>query len=132
MAKIATASRNPTSTGTGHRSTAVWQPQQRAAFVVKQLGGPRRAARVFGVAASQPSRWVKGEAVPGPDQARMLADLDHAFAVALQVWEPVVAGDWMTTANAHLDGARPIDVVRVRGTGEVVDALRSEAAGAFA
>jgi uncharacterized protein (DUF2384 family) len=62
----------------------------------------------------------------------VIADLDHVFAVALQVWEERVARDWMTTANAHLDFARPIDVVVLRGSAEVVEALRAEAAGAYA
>lgn len=109
-----------------------WRPRQRAEFVVEQLGGPRSAARLLGVAPSQPSRWVSGEAVPSGKHARVIVDLDHIFAVALQVWSEPVARDWMTTGNAHLDGARPIDVVRARGSAEVVDALRAEAAGAYA
>jgi uncharacterized protein (DUF2384 family) len=109
-----------------------WRPRERAEFVIAQLGGPRAAARTLGVAASQPSRWASGESTPGPQQARLLADLDHAFAVALQVWHPDVARDWMTTANAFLDGARPLDVIRSRGSGDVVQALRAESSGAFA
>jgi uncharacterized protein (DUF2384 family) len=70
--------------------------------------------------------------VPSGSHARVIADLDHVFAVALQVWSESVARDWMSAPNAHLDGARPIDVVRARGSGEVVDALRAEAAGAYA
>lgn len=120
----------PARGSSGVRSS--WRPQERAAFVVGNLGGVRAAALVFGVAPSQPSRWVQGEAEPGPGAARVLADLDHAFAVALQVWDDEAARDWMTTPNGHLDGARPVDVVRLRGSGEVVDALRAEAAGAFA
>ncbi|HXH58186.1 antitoxin Xre/MbcA/ParS toxin-binding domain-containing protein [Iamia sp.] len=58
--------------------------------------------------------------------------MDHVLALALQVWTPEVATDWLTTANAHLDGARPIDVLRARGSSEVALALRAEAAGAYA
>ena len=108
-----------------------WLARERSAFVVDQLGGARSAGRLLGVAASQPSRWASGQAVPSGRHARVIADLDHVFAVAHQVWAPGVARDWMTSANAHLDGARPIDVVRQRGSGEVVDALRAEAAGAY-
>jgi len=63
----------------------------------------------------------------------MLVDLDHVFAHALLVWaDERVVRDWITTANAHLDGTRPVDWIRLHGTSEVVDALRAEAAGAYA
>jgi hypothetical protein len=108
-------------------------PSQRAKFVVDVVGGTRRTADLLHVAPSQPSRWVAGLSVPGPAQARMLVDLDHVLTHALLVWaDDDVARDWLTSPNAHLDGARPIDWIRVHGTAEVVDALRAEAAGTFA
>ena len=63
----------------------------------------------------------------------MLVDLEHVLTHALLVWADVgVARDWLTSSNAHLDGARPVDWIRVHGTAEVVDALRAEAAGTYA
>ncbi len=110
-----------------------WQPQQRAKFVVEAVGGTRRTAHLLDVSPSQPSRWVSGESVPGPGQARMLVDLEYVLTHALLVWADVeVARDWLTSSNAHLDGARPLDWIRVHGTAEVVDALRAEAAGTYA
>ena len=110
-----------------------WQPQQRAKFVVEAVGGTRRTADLLDVSPSQPSRWVSGESVPGPAQARMLVDLEHVLTHALLVWADVeVVRDWLTSTNAHLDGARPVDWIRVNGTAEVVDALRAEAAGTYA
>lgn len=96
-------------------------------------GGTRKAADLLDVAASQASRWAAGTSVPGPAQARMLVDLDHVLAHALLVWADArVARDWLTTPNAHLDGMRPVEWMRTHGTSEVVDALRAEAAGAYA
>jgi len=109
-----------------------WRSRDRAAFVVEVLGGTRRAARMLDVAASQPSRWASGAAVPDPENARALIDLDYVLALALQQWTPEVARDWLETANAHLDGARPLDVVRLGEPAAVVDALRAEHAGAYA
>lgn len=110
-----------------------WRPVQRARFVTEVAGGTRRAAELLDVAASQASRWASGESVPGPVQARLLVDIDHVFAHALLVWADVrVARDWLTTANANLDGVRPVEWIRMHGTAEVVDALRAEAAGAYA
>jgi uncharacterized protein (DUF2384 family) len=63
----------------------------------------------------------------------MLVDLDQVLAHAMLVWpDERVARDWLTTPNAHLDGARPVDWIRLRGTAEVVDALRAEGAGVYA
>ena len=110
-----------------------WLPSERAKFVVEVVGGTRRTADLLDVSPSQPSRWVAGLSVPGPAQARMLVDLEHVLTHALLVWsDDAVARDWLTSPNAHLDGARPVDWIRVHGTAEVVDALRAEAAGAYA
>jgi len=110
-----------------------WQPEQRTRFVTEVAGGTRRAADLLDVAASQPSRWMTGESIPGPEHARMLVDLDHVLAHALLVWADArVARDWLTTANAHLDGLRPVAWMQLYGSGGVVEALRAEAAGAYA
>ncbi len=123
---------DPSAKGTGKRAGG-WLPSERAKFVVEVVGGTRRTADLLNVAPSQPSRWVAGVSVPGPAQARMLVDLDHVLTHALLVWaDDDVARDWLTSPNAHLDGARPIDWIRVHGTAEVVDALRAEAAGSYA
>lgn len=50
---------------------------------------------------------------------------------AAQVWSPEVVDDWLYGANSYLDGARPIDVLQVRGPGEVLKALDAAEAGAF-
>ncbi len=115
------------------RKRAAWQPEARARFVTRVAGGTRKAAALLDVAASQPSRWVNGDSIPGPAQARMLVDLDHVLAHLLLVWgDDAVARDWLTTPNMHLDGIRPVDWIRLHGTSEVVDAIRAEAAGAYA
>lgn len=106
--------------------------QARAAFVVETLGGTRAAARTLDVEPSQPSRWARGESQPDLAHARVLLDVDHVLASALQVWSPDVARDWLTTPNQHLGGASPMEVLRVRGAAEVTEALRAEAAGAYA
>jgi hypothetical protein len=109
-----------------------WQPELRTRFVADVAGGTRRAADLLDVAPSQPSRWMTGESVPGPAQARMLVDIDHVLAHALLLWaDASVARDWLTTPNAHLDGIRPVEWIRMHGTAEVVEALRAEAAGAY-
>jgi putative toxin-antitoxin system antitoxin component (TIGR02293 family) len=106
---------------------------ERAAFVTRVAGGTRKAAALLQVDAAQTSRWATGASVPGPEQSRMLVDVEHVLTHALLVWDDdEVARDWLITPNAHLDGVAPIDWIKRRGTSEVVDALRAEAAGAYA
>jgi uncharacterized protein (DUF2384 family) len=59
-------------------------------------------------------------------------DLDDVFAHAALLWESSVAAAWLTGCNAHLDRARPIDILRSRGPAEVIAALDAEASGTFA
>jgi len=114
-------------------SGRTWHLKDRTRFVTEIAGGTRKAADLLEVAPSQPSRWGTGASVPGPEQARMLVDIDHVLAHVLLVWADAgVARDWLTTPNAHLDGMRPVEWIRRHGTSEVVDALRAEAAGAYA
>lgn len=100
-------------------------------FIVSMVGGVR-AADLLHVAPSQVSRWTSGQEMPRPETTHRILELDHVLASLIQVWEPEVAGNWLTTANGWLGGARPIDVLRTRGSGEVLEAIQAEAAGAYA
>jgi uncharacterized protein (DUF2384 family) len=104
----------------------------RTEYLVSQFGGVTALADLLSVAKSQPSRWQRGEELPSPAKARELIDLDHITARARMLWEPEVVQDWLQGPNSYLDGARPIDVLRVRGSTEVLQALDAAASGAFA
>ena len=109
-----------------------WRPKQRATFVNEVAGGVHHAADLLDVAPSQPSRWANGEASPSMEQATMLIDFDHVMSHALLVFATdELVRDWLSTPNAHLDDARPVDSIRLHGTSEAVDTLRSEAAGTY-
>lgn len=45
---------------------------------------------------------------------------------------PDQAGVWLTSPNPHLAGARPIDVLKLRGAAPVLDAIDALAVGASA
>ncbi|PKQ24902.1 MAG: hypothetical protein CVT65_00850 [Actinobacteria bacterium HGW-Actinobacteria-5] len=105
---------------------------ERTGFVIEALGSVTAVAELLEVSKSQPSRWRTGAEQPSPAKARELIDLDHVLARALLLWTPAVAIDWLAGSNAYLDGARPIDVLRIRGAAEVLDALDAAAAGAYA
>jgi hypothetical protein len=116
---------------TGQLSGPAWQPSRRADFVVDILGN-KLVADLLNVAQSQPSRWRRAQEVPGPQVAPVLVDLDHVVGRLLLLWDRAVIGDWLTGANAFLDGARPIDVLATRGSSEVIAAIEAETAGAYA
>jgi uncharacterized protein (DUF2384 family) len=109
-----------------------WRPVERTQFLIDSVGGVNKLARTLGVSASQPSRWRSGDEVPSPEIASRLLDLEHVVALAMQAWDPEVVMDWMTTANGFLDGALPVDVLRQRGSSEVIDALKATISGAYA
>lgn len=79
-------------------------------------------------------------AVFGEDAARLGRDLvaqgiasdSEAVRERLSVlWTDCVIEVWLTSANAHLDGARPIDVLALNGPEPVIEAIDIEIAGGF-
>lgn len=99
--------------------------------VVSVLGS-NVVADLLGVARSQPGRWRKGAEQISPGNRRRLTDLDHVLNRLLQVLWPELAGEWLTAPNPHLSGARPIDVLILRGAGPVLHALDALDQGAYA
>jgi uncharacterized protein (DUF2384 family) len=114
------------------QTAAFRQVQARTEFLIEALGSQAELARLLQVSTSQPSRWRAGEETPSPQHGRELLDLDHVMARAMLLWAPKTALLWLTGANSFLEGARPIDVLRTRGSSEVINALDSEMAGSFA
>lgn len=106
--------------------------QQRATFLIEALGNQSFVAELLGVSRTQPGKWSRGEELPSPQSSRELIDLDHVVARAVSWLGVDNAKEWLTGANAFLEGARPIDVLRQRGSAEVVDALDAEMSGAYA
>ena len=87
---------------------------------------------MLGVSASQTSRWASGKERPGTTVAPLLIDLEHVLARVRLVWAEPAATTWMVSANAHLEGARPIDVLAAQGPGPVLTALDAGAWGGAA
>ena len=116
------------------RSTAADDPlsPERARWLSDVVGGGGVLAEMLGVSASQTSRWASGEESPGVRTAPLLIDLEHVLARVRLVWAEPSATDWMMSSNAHLGGARPVDVLNLRGVGPVLEALDAAAWGGAA
>jgi uncharacterized protein (DUF2384 family) len=59
------------------------------------------------------------------EMSQRILDLHDVFTRALQVMKPATVMLWLVGSNPHLAGARPIDVLSVRGITPVIDALRA-------
>ncbi|WAC54604.1 MbcA/ParS/Xre antitoxin family protein [Gordonia sp. SL306] len=94
--------------------------------------GKARLAELIGVSRSQPTRWISGEEFPGPIAAPLLIDLEHVYARARLIWGEQAAQTWLTSQNAHLGGARPIDALKQAGAAGVLTALDAESWGGAA
>lgn len=105
---------------------------ERTRWLADTVGGGSKLAAMLGVHRSQTSRWATGQERPGPRIAPLLIDLEHVLARVRLVWAEPAATTWMTSANAHLDGSRPVDVLALRGVGPVLDALDAGAWGGAA
>jgi uncharacterized protein (DUF2384 family) len=111
---------------------AVTALSDRTGYLVDNLGGGTKLAGLLGVSKSQPTRWRKGEEQPSPAKAREILDLDHVVARASLLWgSSDVVRDWLEGSNQFLEGARPIDVLQIRGVADVLAALEAETQLAF-
>lgn len=109
---------------------SIFTPDATVARLVTVLGN-NTLARILGVSPSQPTRWRGGQEAIKPVNRRRLSDLDHVLdRLLMELW-PDQAGDWMTSPNAHLGGAAPIDVLVLRGAAPVLAAIDALATGAF-
>ncbi|WP_159081694.1 antitoxin Xre/MbcA/ParS toxin-binding domain-containing protein [Nocardioides sediminis] len=95
----------------------------RTELLVRALGNVTRVAECLGVSRTVVSRWRAGTLLPTLAQARLLVDLDHVVARASIIFEPPAIWNWLSGSNSHLEGARPIDVLQIRGASAVVEAL---------
>jgi hypothetical protein len=111
------------------RSTAGDIPR-RLDYVIEQLGS-NQTARLLRVNQSQPSRWRARIEGAGSESRRRILDLDYVLARLLEIYPHQLAELWLESHNAHL-GARPIDVLQLRGAAPVIEAIDAEAEGAFA
>ena len=101
-------------------------------MLIDAVGGVNKLAAMLGVSPSQPSRWAAEQERPGVRAAPLLIDLEHVLARVRLTWDGSSAVIWMNSSNAHLEGARPVDVLALRGPGPVLEALDADAWGSGA
>lgn len=95
----------------------------RVEFLIVVLGTPTKVAECLQVSRPLLSKWRTGSTMPTPAQLRLLIHLDFIVARASLVFEGPALLNWLKGPNSYLEGARPIDVLHVRGVREVLDAV---------
>ena len=91
----------------------------------------RGIADVLGVSNSQVSRWRRGQR-PDRANADRLAGLALVVEMLLRWLDADIVEEWLTGANAHLDGATPSYFIRQGRLADVVGAVEAIKAGVFA
>jgi uncharacterized protein (DUF2384 family) len=89
-------------------------------------------ARLLGVDRSLITRWVKNEREISPVMRSRILEVHDVLTRVHQVFNPTLAARWLVGHEPLLGGARPIDVMGIRGAAQVIDALGAIAAGAYA
>lgn len=90
----------------------------------------RRLAEALGVSPAQVSRWMRGQGID-PLNAERLDLLELVMSFLLRLYEPETGERWLNGLNPHLRNRRPIDLIRLGETQELLFALRQERAGSF-
>ncbi len=100
-------------------------PDERLRALADAFGNPG-LAKLSGVSASTPGRWISGRHRPRPQSMAQLIALDRTFTRACLIWGPPAVQEWLRVNNSHLAGARPVDALRYGRTSAVLDALDIE------
>ena len=95
----------------------------RIELLVGALGTATKVAECLDVTRPMLSKWRAGLVMPSPAQLKLLVDLDHVMARASLIYAPEIARAWLSGHDSYLEGARPIDVLQLRGVQKVLDAL---------
>jgi len=100
-------------------------PDERLRALADAFGNPG-LAKLIGVSASTPGRWISGRHRPRPQSMAQLIALDRTFTRACLIWGPPAVQEWLRVNNSNLAGARPVDALRYGRTSAVLAALDTE------
>jgi uncharacterized protein (DUF2384 family) len=88
-------------------------------------------ADMLGVSRSQVTRWLRGAGID-PLNAEKVDLLELVWSNLLRVYDKEAALAWLFGMNPMLADRRPIDLIRLGRTEELMRAIRAERADTFA
>jgi putative toxin-antitoxin system antitoxin component (TIGR02293 family) len=94
--------------------------------------GNNTVAGILGVGRAMVTRWLRHGAPVSSTMTRRILDVHAVLVRALRLFSERNAAQWLFGSEPHLGGARPIDVLVLRGASQVVEALEAIEQGAFA
>ncbi len=90
-----------------------------------------RLADLLGVSRSQVTRWLRGAGID-PLNAEKVDLLELVWSSLLRIYEPDAALAWLFGVNPLLGDRRPVDLIRLGRTEELMRAIRAERSDSFA
>lgn len=94
------------------------------------FGSAARLAELLGVNRSQLTRWLRGSGID-PLNAERIDLLELVWANLLRIYERDAALAWLGGLNPLLGDRRPIDLIRLGRTEDLMRAIRAERADTF-
>lgn len=88
-------------------------------------------AGIVGVKERQVHHWATGQHRPQNGVRDALLELRYVVKLLRDVYRPEGVEIWLHSRNPELDGARPIDLLRVQQFIPVLQAIERLSAGAF-
>jgi transcriptional regulator with XRE-family HTH domain len=105
--------------------------RQKLAALVEDMGSQAQVARALEVSPSRVSRWLRDEE-PDRDNLIKLEAVEFALSRLQATYQRPTALKWLYGFNAHLGGARPIDLLNRGRVSDVLRAIEADETGAYA
>jgi uncharacterized protein (DUF2384 family) len=90
-----------------------------------------RLADLLGVSRSQVTRWLRGAGID-PLNAEKVDLLELVWSNVLRIYDKDAALAWLFGVNPLLGDRRPVDLIRLGRTEELMRAIRAERSDTFA
>ena len=90
-----------------------------------------RLADLLGVSRSQVTRWLRGAGID-PLNAEKVDLLELVWSNVLRIYDRDAALAWLFGVNPQLGDRRPVDLIRLGRTEELMRAVRAERSDSFA
>ncbi len=74
---------------------------------------------------------MSGDRDVNPENAGRIVDLHDLVSRVHRYYRPAIAARWIVGAEPLLGGARPLDVLAMRGVAPVIEALEARDAGGY-
>jgi transcriptional regulator with XRE-family HTH domain len=105
--------------------------RQKLSALVADMGSQAQVARALEVSPSRVSRWLKDEE-PDRENLIKLEAVEFALSRLQLTYQRPTALKWLYGFNAHLGGARPIDLLNRGRVSDVLRAIEADETGAYA